>query len=342
MNQGRVLTIAYIGNGKSTNRYHAPFVLTRKDKIHIKTIYRRNPDRDSWAKIDGVNYTTDLDDILCDPEIDLVCVCTSSAHYDFAKMVLEHGKHCLVEKPFTDTLAQAEELYRIAEEKGLCVEAYQNRRYDSEFLTLQKVLKDGRLGDLYEVEFNYDQFRPGMVESVHEFNPYASMLYGLACHKLDMALSLFGTPEKVHYDVRQLLGEGRMNDYFDLDLYYGTLKVSVKASYFRVRSRPSIAAYGRNGVFVKSSVDRQEEYLKVFYMPGQPGFGVDRTEDYGRLTWYDNGVIREETVPTVTGDYARVYDALYDAIINGKPQLVTKEQILTQMKILENGIKGLR
>lgn len=86
----RILTIAYIGNGKSTNRYHIPFVLTRRDKIRIKTIYRRNPSHDTWAKIDGVRYTTDLNEVLCDPEIDLVCVCANSQHYELAKQGLPH------------------------------------------------------------------------------------------------------------------------------------------------------------------------------------------------------------------------------------------------------------
>lgn len=337
----RILTIAYIGNGKSTNRYHIPFVLNRADKIRIKTVYRRNPSHDHWAKIDGVHYTTDLNEVLCDPEIDLVCVCASSQHYELAKQVLQHGKHCLVEKPFTNTLAQAEELYRIAQEQGVLVEPYQNRRYDSELLTLQKVMASGKLGELYEVELHVDLFRPEASEAVKHFDPYESMLYGLACHKLDQVLSIFGTPDNVKWDVKQLLGEGRMSDYFDLDLFYGTLKVSVKASFFRIKPRSAVTAYGRNGLFVKAKTDRQEEHLKLFYLPGQPGFGEDRPEDYGVLTWRENGIIREETVPTVQGDYARVYDALYDAIINHAPQKVTKEQSLTQIRILEMCIQGL-
>ena len=122
-----MLKIAFIGNGKSTNRYHAPFVLTRKEKFQIKTIWRRNPDHDSWAKIPGVNYTTDINDIYNDPEIDLVCVCTSSMHYEFAKDVLNHGKNCLVEKPFVNTYAQAKELFDLAKEKGT---SYSDRMND--------------------------------------------------------------------------------------------------------------------------------------------------------------------------------------------------------------------
>lgn len=338
-----MLTIGYIGNGKSTNRYHLPFVLMRKDKLKVKTIYRRNPAHDgAWKKIEGVEYTTDLEGMLNDPEIDLVCVCTSAQHYEYAKMALEHGKHCLVEKPFTDTVAQANELYDLAKGKGLKIEAFHNKRYESDFLTLQKVIEGGKLGELYELEANYDYFRPEVPESVKPGMNVMTAFYGHACHKLDQTISYFGKPDRVHYDLRRLLGEGRMNDYYDVDLYYGNLKVSVRSSYFRINRRPAFVAYGRNGMYVKVGQCRQEEFLKLFYMPWEPGFGEDRPEDYGVLTWRDeNGAIRQETVPTVKGDYGRVYDYLYDAIVYGKPQAVTREQILTQMEILEKGLDFL-
>lgn len=82
-----------------------------------------------------------------------------------------------------------------------------------------------------------------------------------------------------------------MNDYFDLDLYYGTLKVSIKSSYFRVKERLSFVVYGDKGCFIKANKDRQEEHLKLFYLLGSPGFGIDRIEDYGILSYYDDGVI---------------------------------------------------
>lgn len=111
---------------------------------------------------------------------------------------------------------------------------------------------------------HFDYYRPEIPESVDHFDPAMSYLYGHGCHTLDQVISYFGKPDDIHYDVRQLLGSGRMNDYFDLDLYYGTLKVSVKSSYFRVKSRPSFIVYGKKGMFEKYSKDRQEEHLKLF------------------------------------------------------------------------------
>lgn len=338
-----MLTIGYYGNGKSTNRYHLPFALQRKDKIRVKTIYRRNPAKDVWDKIEGVYYTSDLDELLNDPEIDMICVCTSAQHYECAKKVLEHGKHCLVEKPFTNTYEQAKDLFDLAKSKGLIVQAYQNRRFDSDFLTVQKVIESGKLGDLLEVEMHYDYYRPEVPEK-YPFDKYNSYLYGHACHTIDQVISYFGEPDSIHYDVRQLLGEGHYNDYFDLDLYYGVLKVSVKSSYFRVKERPSFVVHGKKGYFEKVTKDRQEEHLKAFYMPeGHDDFGLDLPEHYGTLCYYDeNGEYKEEKVPSVRGDYARIYDGMYEAIVNGKEKVVKDEETLLQIKILETGISGLK
>ncbi|MBM6799961.1 Gfo/Idh/MocA family oxidoreductase, partial [Coprobacillus cateniformis] len=304
-----MLTVGFIGNGKSANRYHIPFILQRSDKIKIKMIYTRKHSRDVWDEIPDVIYTEDLQELLNDQEVQVIIISTpSQSHYELAKTVLNAGKNCVVEKPFTETLEEAKELYTLAKQKRVMIQCYQNRRFDSDFLTVQKVIESGKLGDLLELEMHFDYYRPYIPESVHEFSQINSYLYGHGCHTLDQVISYFGKPDSIHYDVRQLLGVGRMNDYFDLDLYYGTLKVSVKSSYFRAKERPSFIIYGKKGMFVKEKKDKQEEHLKMFYMPDHEDFGVDLPHEYGTLTYYDdNNQYHEEKVVSVNGDYGRYY-----------------------------------
>jgi predicted dehydrogenase len=340
------LVIGFIGNGKSTNRYHLPFVLNRPEKIRVKTIYQRRVRHDIWPAIDGVHYTEDIDALLQDPEIQAVVLSTPvGSHVELARQVLAAGKHCVVEKPFAVSTAEAEEIFALARAKGLMVQCYQNRRFDSDFLTVQQVIASGKLGELYEVNMHYDYYRPEVPESAAGFKREEAFLYTHACHTVDQVLSFFGEPDAVHSDVRQLLGAGRMNDYFDLDFDYAArnLKVSVKSSYFRVKPRPSFAVYGRRGVFIKQTEDRQEADLKKFYLPkGHDDFGIDLPEHYGTLTYYDEqGGYHEEKVPSVRGDYARYYDALYETIVHGAPPLVTEEQTMAQMRILEQAGKSL-
>ncbi|WP_018885671.1 Gfo/Idh/MocA family oxidoreductase [Paenibacillus massiliensis] len=337
-----MLTIGYIANGKSTNRYHLPFALNH-DHIKVKTIYARNLEKTEWDRVPHIQYTDDLSSLMTDDEIQLVVVCTHlEAHFDYAKMALDHGKHVLVEKPFMLNKEQAEFIFNYAKERNLIAQCFQNRRYDSNFLTTKKVIESGKLGDLLEVEMHYDYFRPEIPNNTHHFSKYNSYLYGHASHTLDQAISYYGIPERVHYEVRQLLGQGRMNDYFDLDLFYGTLKVSIKSSFFRIKPRPCAVVYGKKGMFVKETEDRQEEHLKLFYMPkGHADFGLDLPQHYGTLTYIDEeGVYHEEKVVSEKGDYTRVYDDMYQAIVHGKEKSVKDEETLAVMEILEKGIEA--
>lgn len=337
-----MLTIAYIGNGKSTNRYHLPFA-AKVPGIRVKTIYNRTI-KDTWQPLKDVIYTTDIQDIYQDPEIQLVVVATpGDTHFDLAKDCLNHDKHVLVEKPFCETAAEARELFALAKEKKLFIQCYQNRRFDSDFLTVQEVIASEILGNILEVEMHFDYYRPEIPEASTSFSAIHSYLYGHGCHTLDQVLSYWGEPDRVHYDVRQLLGEGRMNDYFDIDLYYGQTKVSVKSSYFRLLERPSFIVYGSKGVFIKQTKDRQEADLKRFYMPDQANFGLDQPEHYGALTYIDtDGVLHEEKVVSQVGDYSRIYEGIYRSIIHGDEKIVKDHETIRLMEILEAGIQGLK
>lgn len=337
-----MLTIGYLGNGKSTNRYHLPFSMNR-DHLKVKTIFARTLDKKEWERVPGVHYTDNLSALMEDDEIQLVVICThTESHYSYAKMALDHGKHVLVEKPFMLTKSEAEDIFQYAKEKNLIIQCYQNRRYDSDFLTTKKVIESGKLGDLLEVEMHYDYYRPEVPHAVKQYSKYKSFLYGHGVHTIDQAISYFGQPERIHYDVRQLLGPGRMNDYFDLDLHYSPFKVSIKSSFFRLKSRPRFVAYGTKGVFVKQTEDRQEEHLKLFYLPkGHTDFGVDQPQHYGILTYMDDeGHYHEEKVISERGDYARVYDDIYQAIVHGQEKVIRDEETILVMDILEKGMEG--
>ena len=200
---------------------------------------------------------------------------------------------------------------------------------------------------------SFDYYRPEVPEKAAEYVRADSFVYSHACHTVDQVLSYFGIPDRHHYDVRQLLGRGRMNDYFDLDLYYekgtdkydvmpGGLKVSVKSSYFRAKERPSFVVYGRKGMFVKAKKDLQEADLKKFYLPDHADFGLDTPADYGTLSWYDEKDRYQECkVESVPGDYGIYYDHLYETILNNAAPLVSEEQTMTQMRILEEATAEL-
>ena len=333
------LHCAFIGFGKSTTRYHLPFVLVRKDKLHVAHIFRRSekPELEQQPQYAGIHFTSQLDDILNDPEVKLVVICTHvDSHFEYAKKALEAGKNVLVEKPFTPTLAEARELLTLAKEKGLVVSPYQNRRFDSCFLTMKKAIESGKLGKIVEIESHFDMYRPEA--AANPGKPADGAFYGLGVHTMDQIISLFGRPDHVAYDIRSLRNKANPDDTFEAQLFYGDLKAIVKTSHLVKIDYPKFIVHGTKGSFVKYGIDQQETSLKAYIMPGEPGFGADSSVAQLEYVNEAGETVREEWKPE-QGDYGRVYDALYETLINGKPNYVSEIEVLTNLEILERGFE---
>ncbi len=344
----RILNIGFIGNGKGTNRYHAPFSLALPEKFRVKTVYARHLGG-PWAKIPGTEYTTDLEAMLADPEIDIVEISTPhTTHYELTKQALLAGKHTVCDKPFVETVEEAEELYALAAQKGVTVQCYQNRRFDSDYLTARKVAESGKLGRVYEVVTHYDYWREAFYQMAHEgtYDRMNGVVYGHACHCVDQLIDWLGVPERWHAEARQLGGEGRPDMVFDFDFYYDEagIKATAATSYLAAIQRPSFEVYGERGTFVKVEKDQQERDLKKFYLPvGHDDFGLDTPEQYGVLRYYDaDGAFHEERVETVRSTYSAFYEALYETVAHGAPQLVKPEETIAQLRILEDATRDLR
>jgi predicted dehydrogenase len=243
----------------------------------------------------------------------------------------------VVEKPFCDTLEHAKELLQLGREKGVMVMPYQNRRFDGDFLAVKQVVEQGFLGDILEVETHIDYFRPGSIANVGPKEE--GSFYGLGIHLMDRMIALFGRPDKVAYDIRNNEVEGVVDNYFDVDLHYGTSKkVKVKTSHVVASVYPRFIVHGTNGSFIKYGEDQQENDLKAGIMPDAPGFGEDSVMYYGIAKYRNaNGDWIEKQIKTPVGDYGRYYDSVVDTLENGAPKLVSDEEALTNIEILEKG-----
>lgn len=214
---------------------------------------------------------------------------------------------------------------------------YQNRRFDGDYLAVKQVVEQGFLGQLNEVETHIDYYRPGSIAEpgVKENGSF----YGLGIHLMDRMIALFGRPDKVAYDIRNNEVESGVDNYFDVDLHYGhTFKVKVKTNHVVASSYPRFILHGENGSFVKYGEDQQENDLKAGIMPGSPGFGEDSVMYYGIARYKNaNGDWIEKQIKTPVGDYGRYYDAVYETLKNGAEPLVSQEEALTNIQILEAG-----
>src|SRR5690606_4355627 len=171
----------------------------------------------------------------------------------------------IVEKPFTANAKEAEELVQLAEDKGLFVSVYQNRRFDRDFLQVQKILNDKKIGEIKEAEIRFDRFRTEPSGKQHKENPKqegSGSLHDLGAHLADQAVQLFGFPEKLFADVFSMKGSNFANDYFEIILFYkNDLRVRLKSSVFSKEAHYAYTIHGNKGSFLQERSDNQENEL---------------------------------------------------------------------------------
>ena len=285
----------------------------------------------------------DFNDILENSEVELVVVNTPDKfHYEMAKQALLSGKHVVVEKPMTLDSTQATELVNLARERNQVLTVYQNRRWDGDFRTVQKVLAENKLGRLIEFESHYDRYRNFITPDTwkEEGDEFAGVLYNLGSHMIDQAYVLFGTPKSVTAHLKIVRTGGIVTDYYDIRLEYENFSAILKCSYLVKKPGPRYILHGELGSFYKSGIDPQEELLKAGNLPEGENWGTEPAVEWGRLFYEKDGKDFEERVETIPGNYNIFYDNLFNAIRNGAELFVKPEEAVEVLKILEACLKS--
>ena len=327
--------------GMSGKVFHAPF-LHDHPGFHIKKVLQRTRS-DVLERFPYVEIARTLDDLLADEEIELVVVNTPEpTHYEFARAALEAGKHVIVEKAFTVSSEEAEDLIQLADENNLVLTVYQNRRWDGDFMTTRKIVEEGMLGRLVEFESNYQRYRNYIKPDTwkEEDQPGGGILYGLGSHLIDQVLFLFDWPEKVFADLRIQRTGGRVHDYFEVILYYPNFKATVKAGYLVREQGPRYKLLGTVGSYVKYGIDPQEEALNQGKSPLEPGWGEEPESDWGIINTTINGLNIRGKVESKRGDYMAYYDNVHNAIRQKEPLLVTAGQAKRVIEVIEAAYKS--
>jgi scyllo-inositol 2-dehydrogenase (NADP+) len=331
----QTIKTAILSFGLSGKVFHAPFIHLHPG-FQLKTIWERTKS-ESTAVYPYVHIVRSMEEILDDESIDLVVVNTpTGTHFDYAKRALEANKHVVVEKAFTTTVEEAIELDRLATEKKRLLSVFQNRRWDSDFQTVQKVITDGLLGQVHEAEFHFDRYKAELSPKLHKetAGPGAGLLYDLGPHLIDQAVCLFGMPDAVFADIRTLRNHSQVDDYIDLLLYYPSISVRLKSSLLVKEPIPSFIVHGSHGSFIKSRADIQEAALLAGEKPDQPNWGEEPATEMGLLNTRINGVEERNTIPTIAGNYSHYYARLYDALTGKGENPVSAKDGIRVMQIL--------
>lgn len=336
-----IIKTALLSYGMSGSVFHAPFIDLHPG-FELKGSWERSKKLIQKDYPAVASYPS-LESILNDESIELVIVNTpTGTHYDFTKKVLEAGKHAVVEKAFTITAAEAMELEALAKDRGLKLAVFQNRRWDSDFKTVKKVVKSGVLGEIVEVTFSYEAYLPKLNTKAHleEPSPAAGLIRDRGPHMIDQALFLFGYPKAIFADLAIMRTNSKVNDYFELILYYEDKRVRLKGGFLAREMAPSYIVHGKEGSFLKSRADQQEEKLLAGEKPNTDNWCEEPENEWGILHAERDGKAFKERVPSEKGNYLDFFEGVYQAIVNNQIEPVTAAEGVQTMKLIEAAIES--
>jgi scyllo-inositol 2-dehydrogenase (NADP+) len=335
------INTAILSFGMSGQIFHAPFIEVHKG-FNFYSVWERSKNL-AEERYPKVKTFRSIDEVLNDPNVELVVVNTPNySHYEYAKKALQAAKNVIVEKPFTVTVKEGEELISLAKQKNKLLTVYQNRRYDSDYKVIKKIVQSGWLGEIVEAEFHYDRYNEQLSPKLHKEipGPGTGGLYDLGSHLIDQALQLFGKPVSIFADFRILRPLSKVPDYFEILFYYPRLRVRLHSSYIVREPLPAYAVHGTKGSFIKSKTDVQEAALIAGKIPGGPDWGKEPESEKGFLHTERDGKIVKEHIASEAGNYLDYYEGVFQTLRNNKPAPVSAEDGLDVIRIIEAAIKS--
>lgn len=339
------LNVGLIGYGLGGMAFHAPFISTTPG-LRLAAVVTSQPARrhEVEQRYPGTTVVADLAALLAlTPRIDLVAISSPNAtHAPLARQVIAAGRHVVVDKPFAATAAEAREVGALAAAAGVTAFPFQNRRWDGDYLTLRKLMDEGRIGDIHRFESRFDRWRP--IRKPGWCRPDAvaaveNIVHDLGTHLIDQALQLFGPVERVYAELRQIDPAVVTSDEMFIALTHANGTRSHLSSTMSAGIQaPRYHAYGTRGAYVKHGVDPQETSLKAGILPGTPGYGVEPEALWGTFASGDT----PQPVPTEIGNYSPYYAGVARAILEGAPPPVKVEEVAAGLDIIDAAFESNR
>ena len=336
------LRVGLVGYGYAGKTFHAPLIAAVPDLALVAVA------SSDAAKVHAdwpeVTVHASPDELIARDDIDLVVIATpNDTHHPLARAALLAGRHVVVDKPFTVALDDARELVALARQQGRVLSVFHNRRFDGDFLTLRRLVREGALGRVVEMTSRHDRYRPEVRQRWRESDgPGAGLWFDLGPHLVDQALQLFGPPQAITL-ARDRTRDGALaDDWFACHLRYDRLHVHLTAGMLVSASAPRLAVHGTAASFVKEGLDAQEDALKAGARPTwppQPGWGVDPGRAV-RVTRAGDGAAVTEAVAMDAGAHQAYFAGVAAAIRGTAPNPVPADEALAVMGLIDLGIRS--
>ncbi|MBP2327660.1 putative dehydrogenase [Kibdelosporangium banguiense] len=315
------LRVGVLGYGIAGRVFHAPLI-SATPGLTLAAIVTRSPARQEQAAAEnpGVPILSDAAELLQTP-LDLIVVATPNrTHVALALAAIEAGIPVIVDKPFAPTSAEARQVIEAARQRDVPLTVFQNRRWDSDFRTVRKIVDDGRLGEVQRFESRYERWIPDVWDNWREFGApeeAGGLLYDLGAHLVDQAVDLFGPVDTVYaeLDLRRP-GVQVDDDAFVALKHANGVRSHLWMSATAANHGPRFRVLGSKAAFTIYGLDGQEDALAAGRRPGDPGWGEEPQSAWGKLGLLDD----VQPVPSELGAYQEFYESIRDGSVPVRPE----------------------
>ena len=339
----KIIKIGVVGLGRIGMSVHRDCLRQRPDKFKVVAACDLIEERcQQFANIFGCRTYTNIEDMIADPEVEVVDIATrSNDHYAHAKMALLAGKSVLVEKPFCETYEEACELVKLGSQPaGPKIYVRHNRRLENSFVKANEIIDSGILGDVYEIKLARNNYqRRNDWQTIIEFG--GGQLLNWGPHIVDHSIQFCGGAyESMFSNIKRVAAVGDAEDHIKI-VFKGVNGriVDMEISGGVAISPPEMVIYGTRGTLIKEGNSFRMKYLDpdvelkdIKADPSTPmgeTFGNDEV-----LVW------KEETMPIDNEGTTVIWDYFYDAYCNNKPYPIPNEQAMEVVRTIENAKKN--
>jgi scyllo-inositol 2-dehydrogenase (NADP+) len=309
------IAVGLVGFGFSARTLHRPLI--EAAGMNIVAVVSRHAEAVREA-LPQAQVLPDLDALLAVPGLDLVVIATpNQLHLPQALAALGAGRHVVLDKPMALSGAECDRLIAAAAAHRRQLSVFHNRRWDSDFLTLRRLLEADALGPVLAFEARWDRYRPTVPDRWRERPECGGgVLLDLGAHLIDQALCLFGMPEWIEADVFAQREGARADDGFEIRMARGAQRIRLGSSSLAADAALRYRVHGLRAAYRKAGMDMQEQQLRAGLAPADPAFGVEPESQWGGL--YPGSARAPGPPPRAVraerGDWCAFYRALRAAL----------------------------
>jgi predicted dehydrogenase len=336
MSTSTPLRVGLLGYGVGGAVFHAPLIAATEGLV-LDAVVTADPQRQAQAhaRYPGAAIISSADE-LWERKLDLAVVTTPNrTHTPLAKAAIDHGLDVVVDKPLAPTSAEGRELVETARRRGVLLTVFQNRRWDADFRTVQRLVMTGELGAVHRFESRFERWRPTPKPGWREkggAHEAGGLLNDLGSHLIDQAIRLFGPVADVYAELdRRRTGVEVDDDTFVALRHENGVRSHLWMSALAGQLGPRFRVLGEKGAYVKYGMDPQEDALRAGAGPGNLGWGEEPKEHWGRLGIGSDA----QPVPTETGAYEDFYAELVRAMSTGGAPPVDPADAVAVLDVLE-------